>query len=216
MALKAFIQGNEKFQNAFFKQHEAEFLKLANKGQNPKALFIGCSDSRVIPDLILQSKPGDLFVVRNVGNFIPPYNAVEDYHGTASAIEYAVEILNVSEIIVCGHSHCGACECLYYPAEKFSHLIHIKKWLTIGEKAKNMAMAQLSTNTDHQTLLRLTEKMSVITQLEQLLTYPFIAKRMKEGTLFIHGWYYDIETGNIDYFDPESYQFLPLSELLPL
>ena len=213
MGLKKFAEGNEVFQHAFFKKHEAELLELARNGQSPKALFIGCSDSRVVPDLITQSKPGDLFVVRNVGNFVAPYNTDIDYHGTASAIEYAVEILNVTDVIICGHSHCGACESLYRPKEDFNHLLHIKKWLDLGEEAKTKAQAKTAPGAARNELLRMTERMSVITQLEHLMTYPFIRKRMQEERLFIHGWYYDIETGNIDYYDPGSDSYLPISEL---
>lgn len=213
MGLKAFALGNETFQRVFFKKHEAELLELAHKGQHPKALFIGCSDSRVIPDLIVQAKPGELFVVRNVGNFVPPYDSDGDYHGTASAIEYAVEVLEVGEVIICGHSHCGACESLYRKPEDFSHLVHIKKWLDLGERAKKMALAAVGENAERRALLRTTERFSIIAQLENLLTYPFVQKRMRSDKLFVHGWYYDIETGLIDYFDPESYRFLPLSGL---
>ena len=139
MDLKKFAEGNELFQKAYFKQNEKVLLELAENGQNPKTLFIGCSDSRVIPDLIIQSNPGDLFVIRNVGNFVPPFKPDEDYHSTASGIEYAVSVLNVSEIIICGHSHCGAINHLFQTIEDPS-LTHTKKWLDLGEKAKSMAI----------------------------------------------------------------------------
>lgn len=212
MNVNDYAQGNEVFQHAYFKKHETELLELAEKGQNPKALFIGCSDSRVIPDLIVQSKPGDLFVIRNVGNFVPPYKPDEDYHSTASGIEYAVSILNVSEIIICGHTHCGACKHLYEPIDDPS-LVHTKKWLDLGERAKSMALSSLGADASREDLLRLTEKMSVVTQIDNLLTYPCIKKRLDNEELFIHGWYYDIKTGNIDYYDPDTYGFSPLSEL---
>lgn len=211
MSLNNFAEGNELFQRAYFKKHEKELLELATKGQRPKALFIGCSDSRVIPDLMVQSNPGDLFVVRNVGNFVPPFKADEDYHGTGAGIEYAVSVLNVAEIIICGHSHCGACKALYEPLEN-SELVHIKKWLDLGQKAKSMAMVSIGANAEQEELLRLTEKLSIITQIENLMTYPFVKKKLENEELYIHGWYYDIETGNIDYYDPDSYQFIPLSE----
>ncbi len=212
MILNDFAQGNEVFQRAYFKKHENELLALVDKGQNPKALFIGCSDSRVIPDLIIQCKPGDLFVVRNVGNFVPPYKPDEDYHSTASGIEYAIKVLNVSEVIICGHTHCGACKTLFEPIND-PDLVHIKKWLDLGERAKSMALLSLGPDADKDALLRLTERMSIITQIDNLLTYPFVKKRLEKEELFIHGWYYDIETGNIDYYDPDTYQFAPLTQL---
>jgi len=208
----AYVEGNELFQKAYFKEHEAELLRLAKEGQNPKALFIGCSDSRVIPDLMIQSKPGDLFVMRNVGNFVPPYKPDEDFHATATAIEYAVSVLRVSEIIICGHTHCGACQALFEEISDPS-LIHTRKWLSLGEKAKQNAVKSLGSDTDKEKLLRLTEKFSILIQIENLLTYPYVNKLVKEEKLFIHGWYYDIETGRIRYYDPEQKAFVPLGDL---
>jgi len=210
--LKEFVAGNETFQQTYFKNHEAQLLSLVREGQNPRALFIGCSDSRVIPDLIVQSNPGDLFVIRNVGNFVAPYKPDEDFHSTAAGIEYAVNVLGVSEIIICGHSHCGAIESLY-KTDFSPSMIHTAKWLTLGEKAKSMALLALGTNAPHNEILRATEHLSIVTQIENLLTYPYVKSKVEEEKLFIHGWYYDIETGGIEYYDPDSYQFRPLSEL---
>lgn len=210
--LKEFAEGNETFQQTYFKQHEARLLNLVKEGQNPRALFIGCSDSRVIPDLIVQSNPGDLFVVRNVGNFVAPYKPDEDFHSTAAGIEYAVLVLGVSEIIICGHSHCGAIDALYKSSCDTS-MIHTAKWLTLGEKAKGIAITALGENAPREELLRATERLSIVTQIENLLTYPYVKKLVDEDKLFIHGWYYDIETGAIEYYDPDFYEFRPLSEL---
>ncbi|MBU0631863.1 carbonic anhydrase [bacterium] len=213
MDLKKFAEGNELFKKAYFKKNEESLLELAQNGQNPRTLFIGCCDSRVIPDLIIQSNPGDLFVIRNVGNFVPPYKPDEDYHSTAAGIEYAVSVLNVSEIIICGHSHCGAINHLFQTIEDPS-LTHTKKWLDLGEKAKSMAVLSLGKNADREELLRVTEKLSVVTQIENLLTYPAVKKRVDEENLHIYGWYYDIQTGGIDYYDPDTYQFEPLKSLV--
>lgn len=210
--LKEFAEGNETFQQTYFKKHETQLLNLVKEGQHPRALFIGCSDSRVIPDLIVQSNPGDLFVIRNVGNFVAPYKPDEDFHSTAAGIEYAVNVLGVSEIIICGHSHCGAIESLYKTTCDTS-MIHTAKWLTLGEKAKSMAIVALGENAEKEELLRATEQLSIVTQIENLLTYPYVKSRVNEEKLFIHGWYYDIETGAIEYYDPDSYQFRPLSDL---
>jgi carbonic anhydrase len=210
--LKEFAEGNETFQKTYFKKHETQLLTLVKEGQNPRALFIGCSDSRVIPDLIVQSNPGDLFVIRNVGNFVAPYKPDEDFHSTAAGIEYAVNVLQVSEIIICGHSHCGAIEALYKTSCDTS-MIHTAKWLTLGEKAKKMAIRALGDGAPREELLRATEQLSIVTQIENLLTYPYVKKLAEEEKLFIHGWYYDIETGGIEYYDPDLYQFRSLSAL---
>jgi len=212
LVAETLIKGNELFQKSYFKSNEKELVKLAKHGQNPKVLYIGCSDSRVIPDLIMQSKPGDLFVIRNVGNFVAPFRPDEDYHSTASAIEYAVSVLKVKDIIICGHTHCGACESLFEAIDD-PELIHTKQWLKLGEKAKSMALIALGHDAEQERLLRLTEQFSIITQLEHLLTYPSVKKRVDSGEIHIHGWYYDIENGNIDYYDPEQNQFLPITAL---
>ena len=211
MHMEAYSQGNELFRT-YFKKNKESLLELVTSGQSPKALFIGCSDSRVIPDLMVQADPGDLFVLRNVGNFVPPYKPDADFHATASGIEYAVSVLNVKEIIICGHTHCGACNALFQTIEDPS-LIHTKKWLELGESAKTSAILSLGANAPKEDLLRLTEKLSVIKQIENMLTYPNVKKRFENGDLYIHGWYYDIETGKIEYYNAESYEFLPLKDL---
>ncbi len=209
--VKAFVEGHKSFQKIKFKKNEERFKKLVEEGQNPKALFIGCSDSRVMPALITGSKPGDLFIVRNIGNFVAPYNPDADYHATASAIEYAVSILEVSDIIVCGHSHCGAIASLYKKIQPTPENIHTLKWLELGDEAKKVSLFAYQ-NADKETLLRYTEHISVVYQLDNLLTYPAVKRKVEEGTLYLHGWYYDIENGQIDYYDDENYEFKALTQ----
>jgi carbonic anhydrase len=209
--LHEFEKGHEAFQNIKFKQSKERFKRLVNEGQNPKALFIGCSDSRVMPAMITGSKPGDLFIIRNIGNFVAPYKPDADYHATASAIEYAVSILEVSDIIVCGHSHCGAIEALHKNIKETSDNIHTIKWLELGKEAKKVALLAYK-NSDRKTMLQYTEKISVVYQLDNLLTYPAVKKRVEEGTLYLHGWYYHMENGDIEYYDDENYEFKPLSQ----
>ncbi len=211
MNMEDYAKGNKLFRT-YFKKNKESLLELVSSGQSPKALFIGCSDSRVIPDLMVQADPGDLFVLRNVGNFVPPYEPDADFHATASGIEYAVSVLKVQEIIICGHTHCGACHALFQTIEDPS-LIHTKKWLELGESAKTSAILSLGINAPKEDLLRLTEKLSVIKQIENILTYPVVKKRFEEGNLHIHGWYYHIETGKIEYYNADSYEFLPLKDL---
>jgi len=206
------IQGNELFQKSYFKKHEKELLELAEHGQHPKALFIGCADSRVLPNLITQTSPGDLFVLRNVGNFVAPYKPDSEYHSTASGIEYAVSVLEIEEIIICGHTQCGAIASLYADLED-EKLIHTKKWLSLGKKAKTMAMLASDGKLSQDELLRLTEKLSVVTQIENLLTYPSVKEKVDVGKLHIHGWLYDISNGEIEYYDPDDSRYKSLSEL---
>ncbi|WP_297434400.1 carbonic anhydrase [Sulfurimonas sp.] len=213
MNMAEYAEGNKLFRT-YFKKNKESLLNLVENGQAPKALFIGCSDSRVIPDMIIQSNPGDLFVIRNVGNFVPPFSPDEDFHATASGIEYAVSVLNVGEIIICGHTHCGACQHLFEEIDDTPNLIHTKKWLELGESAKKSAILSLGINAPQEELLRLTEKLSVIKQIENILTYPNVKERFEANDLHIHGWYYDVETGNIEYYDADTYEFLPLKTLI--
>ncbi|BAF69423.1 carbonic anhydrase [Nitratiruptor sp. SB155-2] len=202
---------NNNFKNHYFKKFENRLTDLVKYGQHPKALFIGCSDSRVIPNLITQTDPGDLFIIRNVGNFVPPFSPNNSYHAVASAIEYAVEALKVEEIIVCGHTHCGAINSLYTGLDEKS-FVHTKRWLALGSKAKEMAVSKMKTDEPTSELLRLTEKYSVITQIENLLTYPTVKEKVETGEIIIHGWIYDLETGGIEYFDMESKEFKPFEQ----
>jgi carbonic anhydrase len=206
-----FEKGHEAFKQVKFKQSKERFKKLVSEGQNPKALFIGCSDSRVMPAMITGSKPGDLFIVRNIGNFVAPYKPDADYHATASAIEYAVSILEVSDVIVCGHSDCGAIASLFKDIKQTAENIHTIKWLELGAEAKKVALLAYKHDAKD-VMLRYTEKMSVVYQLDNLLTYPAIKRRVAEGTLFLHGWHYDIEDGNITYYDDENYEFKALTQ----
>jgi len=209
--LKDFETGHENFKKIKFNKNKDRFQSLVKKGQQPKALFIGCSDSRVMPALITGSKAGDLFIVRNIGNFVAPFRPDADYHATASAVEYAVSVLDISDIIVCGHSHCGAIAALYKNIEATPDNIHTIKWLELGHAAKKIALLSHK-DKPHEELMRYTEKISVIHQLDNLLTYPAVKRRVDEGTLFLHGWHYDIETGDIEYYDDEDYEFKPLSQ----
>jgi len=209
--LQEFEKGHEAFQKIKFNQSKDRFKRLVDEGQNPKALFIGCSDSRVMPAMITGSKPGDLFIVRNIGNFVAPYNPNADYHATAAAIEYAVSILEVSDIIVCGHSHCGAIAALFKDIQKTPENIHTIKWLELGNEAKKVGLLAYR-DADKDTMLRYTERMSVVYQLDNLLTYPAIKRKVEEGTIHLHGWHYDIENGHIDYYDDENYEFKALTQ----
>lgn len=204
MVISKLISGNKKFKDTHFVKMENKFENLVSFGQSPDVLFIGCSDSRVVPDLIVDSKPGDMFILRNIGNFVPPYKHDNDYHGAAAAIEYAVSILNVKDIIVCGHSHCGACAALYKDYSEKPNLIHVNKWLELGKKAKEYTLSYITPKHTEEEKLQITEKTSIKHQLENLLTYPEVLKRAQEGTIGIHGWYYRIEDGTIECYDAEE------------
>ncbi|WP_456391826.1 carbonic anhydrase [Nitratifractor sp.] len=207
--ISEFEKGHRYFRSVKFKENEERFKKLVEEGQSPRALFIGCSDSRVMPNMITGSGPGDLFIVRNIGNFVPPFRPDDDYHATASAIEYAVTHLEVSDIIVCGHSDCGAIKACFEHHEPSEENIHTVKWLQLGEPARDTARRSLP---DESLELQrdYAEKVSVVFQLENLLSYPAVQRRVDEGRLYLHGWHYNLATGEILYFDESELEFKPL------
>ncbi|WP_025345250.1 MULTISPECIES: carbonic anhydrase [Sulfurospirillum] len=210
MKIAELISGYEKFKDTKFKKYENKFLDLVKNGQHPKVLFIACSDSRVDPALITNSAPGELFVLRNIGNFVPPFAPDNDYHATAAGIEYAVSVLEVTDIIICGHSHCGAIETMYTKITDIN-LVHVKKWLELGMDAKNYVTQKLiSQDVTQSERLELTEKISLLFQSKNLLTYPDVERRVNEGELFIRSWYYHLETGELEYFNTESGEFEPM------
>ena len=212
MLINDLIKGNKKFREASFPKYEGDIKELVEKVQKPEILFVGCSDSRVTPDLMLDTKPGDMFILRNVGNFVPPYNPDDDYHGSSAAIEYAVSVLEVKHIIVCGHSHCGACKSLYQNLNDSPNLIHVKKWLELGKRAKEYTLLAIQDKSDKEKLYRATERISIVHQMENLLTFPEVERKVKAKELQIHGWYYRIEDGTIEYYDGEECSFKPLKE----
>ena len=194
-----------RFQTRYFPRLRSQFRNLVEQGQHPTVLFIGCSDSRVLPYLIMDSGPGELFIVRNVGNFVPPYDASHGYHGTAAAVEFAVLNLGISEIIVCGHNHCGAVRALYTDLPAGAR--HMAKWLDLGRDA--VLPVTLS-----EEALRRTEQRSVALQLKRLMDYPMVRHRVEEGCLYLRGWHYLIEEGKVLVLDVESGRFEPYDAAL--
>lgn len=203
-----YAKGHEYFKSVVFQQHEKEFVRLVKDGQSPQTLFIGCSDSRILPDLILSTGPGDLFVLRTAGNFVPAYNPEAD-DGVSATIQYAVEVLKIRDIIVCGHSHCGAIKGLFDKMDP-GELTILRRWLQWGEQAKQITLSAAKEGISQAELYRVTEQVSVIMQLNHLMSYPAVKKLVAENKVDLHGWYYCIETGDIYYYDPTEIRFFPL------
>ncbi len=205
--MERLIDGYLHFQNEVFPHQRNVFSALANE-QHPRVLFITCSDSRVIPSLITQSGPGELFVSRNPGNIIPPYG---DLHaGVASSIEYAMVALKVEHIVVCGHSNCGAMNGLLHP-EKLEPLPSMRTWLRHSESALRIVQETYQDLSKQELLNALTEE-NVMAQLENLKTHPTVASRLVRGQVQLHGWVYNIEHGHIHSFDSEQGSFQPLEK----
>lgn len=204
ITLEKLIQGAIKFKEEDFIEHKDLYESL-HKAQNPETLFVGCADSRVVPSKITNTMPGELFVVRNVGNIIPPYTSQNhSYLSTTSAIEYAVVMLNVKNIVICGHSNCGACQALYAKnLDKDTQ--HFQKWIELLHPVK--AQVDKLNPTSKAKRIWLTEQINVEVQINNLLTYPFIAQRWEEKKLNIFGWYYIIQTGEIMNYDLYTKEF---------
>jgi len=208
--MQQLIEGVHKFRNDEFGNYRKLFRKLSKEGQNPHTLFITCSDSRVLAELITQSKPGDLFVVKNVGNIVPPASATGSTNSTAAAIEFAVENLRVSDIVICGHSQCGAISALLAKTPVSNNTPHLRDWLHLAapvlETLKNN-YAHLH-NADEQETAAAEE--NVLFGLDNLHSYPCVQNRLMDGSLRLHGWFFQIAKAEMFAFDPETRQFSPL------
>lgn len=196
---KKLLEGLQRFRSELFPRYREHYVRLVKEGQKPSTLYIGCSDSRVVPTLLTDALPGELFIVRNVGAFVPPYGAPDDA-GLGAAIEFALHALGVADIVVCGHSHCGAVRALYEPPGPETPLL--ARWLEHGRAARLDAEPS-------EEVLRRTERRAVALQLARLMEYPMVRERVEAGRLAIHGWYYIIESGEIEFLDVARGEFVP-------
>ena len=211
--MQRLIEGVHRFRNDEFGNYRNLFRKLSREGQNPHTLFITCSDSRVLAELITQSKPGDLFVVKNVGNIVPPASATGDTNSTAAAIEFAVENLRVSDIVICGHSQCGAMAALLGKSSPGKSQPHLRGWLKLASpvlKTLKRNYPHLADPTNRETAAA---GENVLFGLDNLHSYPCVQTRLADGTLRLHGWFFKIATAELFAYDPESRQFTPLVQV---
>ncbi len=197
------IEGIVKFKKEDF-ERDKEFFQGLKKGQKPHTFYVGCSDSRVVPNLITKTIPGELFVVRNIANVIPAFDRNDStFKCTASILEYAVKYLEVKNIVVCGHSNCGGLKALFYPEEKLKSLPIVNKWLDLikdlKQKVKDIEDAALREWE--------IEQLNVVRQLENLLTYPFVKEKFEKGEINLYGWYYIIESGEVYNYNFETKEF---------
>jgi len=213
MAVETLVESYRKFREKCDREYIQHFQKLAKEGQSPKTFFISCSDSRVVPNLITHTRPGDLFIDRNIGNIVPPFEEDGQCCAVSASIEYAIFALEVENIIVCGHSHCGACKALYEELPDDASIAHIRRWLEYAQAAKGQALALVGME-NKEALLVATEKFNVVEQLKNLMSYPLVKERVLQGELFLQGWYYHIGDGSIEYFDPVTHAFVPIEEMI--
>jgi carbonic anhydrase len=203
--MKKLFTGLREFQTEYFPEHQAFFEELAH-GQTPRVLFITCSDSRIDPALITQTDVGDLFVIRNAGNIIPAFGSANG--GEGAAVEYALQALNISQIVVCGHSHCGAMKGLLKLNKLQEDMPLVYDWLRHTDATRQL----LKDNYSHiqgEELIEVAIAENVLTQLDNLKTYPAVRAKLQRGDLALYGWVYSIETGEVLAFDPVEHAFIP-------
>jgi carbonic anhydrase len=207
MPIKRIIEGLNDFHDNYFVSHREMFEHLS-QGQSPEVLFITCSDSRIDPCLITQSQPGELFVVRNIGNIIPAYGASNS--GEGAAIEYAVGALVIKDIVICGHSHCGAMRGLLQIGNLTQQMPLVYDWLKNHAESTRRLVLDNYEGSSSETLLKIAIEQNVLTQIENLETYPIIRSKLHGGQLTLHAWIYEIETGGVFAYDASIGQFKPL------
>lgn len=201
--MEKIVNGIVKFQQEGFKAHESLFSELAS-GQSPDALFITCADSRIDPNLVTHSEPGKLFIVRNAGNIVPPHTKIAG--GVTASIEYAVAVLEVTNIIICGHTDCGAMKGAL-SLEGLVDLPHVHDWLDHSRAAVDIVRAQ----SPKDELTAVTEQ-NVLLQLQHLRTHPAIASRIATGKISLHAWVYSIEDGGVSCYDDAQEKYVPFQE----
>lgn len=205
--MQKLIRGVSKFQKEVYVSNKELFEKLA-EGQSPHTLFITCSDSRINPNLLTQTQPGEIFILRNAGNIVPPHGSSSG--GEAATIEYAVSALGVSDIVICGHSLCGAMKGLLDP-KSLELLPAVKAWLSHADATRRILVENYNGRSSAE-LLNIAIQENVLVQFENLKTLPAVAARHSRGDLRLHAWVYKIETGQVFSYNPEAGQFLPLAE----
>lgn len=209
MSVIGLIQGLNAFHSDYFTTNRELFERLSN-GQAPEVLFITCSDSRIDPCLITQSQPGDLFVMRNVGNIIPSYGAASS--AEAAGVEYAVAGVGVRDIIVCGHSHCGAMKGLLQIGTLSEQMPLVYDWLKRHGEATRRLVLDNYAHLGPERLLKIAIEQNVLTQIENLETYPVIRSKLHSGQLNLHAWMYEIETGKVFAYEAALRQFTLLKQ----
>jgi carbonic anhydrase len=200
-------EGYSKFLKEYFEANKDLFDDLS-RGQSPDTLLITCSDSRINPALLLHAEPGELFIVRNIGNTVPHYQS--DKGSTQAAIEYAINALRVEKVVILGHSNCGACAHLYHEHQADDpKMPHVDVWLQHLESAKNAALLAVHADPS-KNIFEMTEKHNVVISLRRLMGYPQVQERMMSGEMKLFGWWYDIGTGKVDQYDHATNNFKPV------
>lgn len=199
------MAGFRKFHDKYFANEHPLYQRLSSGGQSPKTLIIGCSDSRVDPAIITSAGPGELFIVRNVANLVPPFETGGGFHGISAAIEFAVVNLKVENVIVLGHRQCGGIRALMLN-ESNKPDSFVEQWVRIAQDAKDRVLEKYK-GTDEETLCRHGEQESIVTSLNNLRTFPFVQTAINNRGLVVMGIYFDLESGQLVEYDEDSATF---------
>ncbi|MDE2310258.1 MAG: carbonic anhydrase [Betaproteobacteria bacterium] len=203
---KQLLQGFLRFREQHFVHNDALYRQLVEQGQTPNTLVVACCDARVDPSLVLDCAPGDLFVIRNVANLVPPAENQGQYHGTSAALEFGVRNLGVQHIIVLGHAHCGGIRSLMETGGINNPDSFIDDWMHLVEDAR-AGVAQDMPSAPLEDQARACEQRAILISLHNLMTFPWVRKRVEDGSLFLHGWYFDIEHGQLLRYDAAAHAF---------
>jgi carbonic anhydrase len=203
------IQGFRRFRERHFTRDDALYRQLVEQGQTPKILVVACCDARVDPAIVLDCAPGDLFVIRNVANLVPPSENLGGHHGTSAALEFGVRNLGVRHIIVLGHAHCGGIRALMESDDSHDRDSFIGDWMHLVETAR-IGVEQDMPDAAQETRLRSCEKRAILVSLDNLMTFSWVSERVARNELMLHGWYFDIEHGQLLGHDAATGEFRPL------
>ncbi len=202
------IDGVLRFQREVHPDSEARFQELS-LGQSPAAMFIGCADSRIVPEVLTQQGPGELFVVRNAGNIVPPHSPMPG--GVTASIEYAVAVLGVPDIVICGHSGCGAMTAILRGNAQLERLPAVARWLHYADDARDTVLRDFADASEEEKLSALVRE-NVLDQLDHIVSHPAVAEALERKRLRLHGWVYEIATGSVVTYDARVGRFQPISE----
>lgn len=205
--MQQLIDGFKRWREGYYEDNKSLFEALAQGGQTPRVLLIGCCDSRVDPGQIFGAGPGEMFVLRNVANLIPPYAPDTGHHGTSAALEFAVRHLQVEHVVVLGHARCGGVRALVEGQSDDGDFI--QRWMCIARSARDRALAlTLSSGLPAESALRMTEQETVAISIGNLMTFPWIRERVEKGALMLHGWWFDLDHGELFRLDPSTNTFV--------
>lgn len=202
--IETLIEGYQRFRERYFDKENSSFAELVRQGQRPKILMIACSDSRVDPALVMNCEPGDLFVIRNVANLVPPYEDDLSYHGTSAALEFGVCVLGIQHVILFGHTQCGGIQSLLeHSHERCGPKSFLTKWMELAKVAHD-AIENYHTERSLEEKIVLCGQYSLINSLKNLKTFPWVAERVNQGSLQLHAWNFDMSKGTLEEYDEEK------------